>query len=88
MTPERFEKMKAVLSRRQRDLTVVMDRVHKTHNLAAIARSADAVGIHEIHAVTNKRSIKLTQKAASGIRKWMNVTIHKKPASSVDPLYG
>ncbi len=86
MTPERFEKMKAVLSRRQLDLTVIMDRVHKTHNLAAIARSADAVGIHEIHAVTSKRSIKLTQKAASGIRKWMKVTLHKKPAFSVDPL--
>ncbi|HIN03216.1 MAG TPA: tRNA (guanosine(18)-2'-O)-methyltransferase TrmH, partial [Candidatus Marinimicrobia bacterium] len=43
MTPERFQKIKDILNKRQPDLTVIMDNVHKPHNLAAIIRSCDAV---------------------------------------------
>jgi len=32
MTPERFEKIKDVLTKRQTDLTVIMDNIHKPHN--------------------------------------------------------
>ena len=42
MTPERFARIEAVLARRQPDLTVVMDRVHKPHNLSAVARTCCA----------------------------------------------
>jgi len=51
MTPERFRTLKAVLARRQPDLTVVADDVHKPHNVAALLRTCDAVGVLGIHAV-------------------------------------
>ena len=50
MTPDRFEKIKTILNKRQPDLTVVMDNIHKPHNIAAILRSCDAVGVGKIHA--------------------------------------
>ncbi len=40
-----------MLARRQPDLTVCMEQVHKPHNVSAIVRTADAVGVHEVHAV-------------------------------------
>ena len=52
MTPERFNKIKTVLARRQPDLTVLTDNIHKSHNIAAVLRTCDAVGIHKIHAVS------------------------------------
>ena len=51
MTPERFAKLRHALLRRQPDLTVLADGVNKSHNVAAILRSADAVGILGIHGV-------------------------------------
>ena len=51
MTPKRFARLCATLDRRQPDLTVLTDQVHKPHNLSAIIRTCDAVGIHRIHVV-------------------------------------
>jgi tRNA (guanosine-2'-O-)-methyltransferase len=76
MTPERLEIIKASLNRRQTDLTVVMENVRKPHNLAAVARTLEAVGGLEIHAITELTSIRLTQMSAGGTKKWMKVTKH------------
>lgn len=86
MTPERFEKINRVLSQRQMDLTVLMDRVKTPHNLAAIARTCDAVGIHEAHAVTDLHTIDLKQRAASGSRKWVHIKTHETVDKAFDCL--
>ena len=54
MTPERIEKLKAVLRFRQPDLTVVLENVFDPHNLAAVMRTCDAVGIREVFAITDR----------------------------------
>lgn len=65
-----------MLNRRQPDLTVIMEGVHKAHNLAAIARSCDAVGIGRLHAVSDQSGIRLGHKKASGTEKWVDVSVH------------
>jgi len=46
MTPERLERITKMLQHRQPDLTVCMESVHKPHNLAAVVRTCDAVGVN------------------------------------------
>ena len=41
---------------RQPDLTLCLEEVHKPHNVSAVIRSADAVGIHDLHAVWPEKS--------------------------------
>ena len=76
MSPERFEKIKEVLNKRQTGLTVILDNVHKPHNISAIIRSCDATGIGSIHARSKSSSIRLKLKAAAGSNKWVNVHFH------------
>lgn len=76
MTPERLATIKASLDSRQTDLTVVMENVRKPHNLAAVARTLEAVGGLEIHAITELTSIRLTQMSAGGTKKWIKVSKH------------
>ncbi len=76
MTQRRLERIRQVLSRRQPDLTVVMENVNKAHNLAAIARSCDAVGVGEIHAVSDNPRVALTHKVASGASRWVRIHRH------------
>lgn len=76
MNPDRFAKLKAVLDRRQADLAVVTDQVHKPHNLAAILRTCDAVGIPFVHAVSATGSLNIAHETSAGSRKWVETTLH------------
>lgn len=49
MNSKRYERICEMLARRQPDLTVCMEQVHKPHNVSAVIRTADAVGVHEVH---------------------------------------
>ena len=71
MTPKRFERIQAVLQRRQPDLTVLLEDVHKPHNLSAIIRTCDAVGVFELHAVNLASELPLVSQIAQGSEKWV-----------------
>ena len=86
MTPERLANIKASLDRRQTDLTVVMENIRKPHNLAAVARTLEAVGGLEIHAITELTSIRLTQMSAGGTKKWMKVNKHRSTEDCLNHL--
>jgi tRNA (guanosine-2'-O-)-methyltransferase len=73
VSPERFRKIRELLEKRQTDLTLVMDNVNKPHNLAAIIRSCDAVGIHQVHAISYRSSIRTKQHTAAGASRWVKV---------------
>ena len=47
LLPRRFERLKSVLNKRMSNLTVLIENVEKPHNLSAIIRSCDAVGVLE-----------------------------------------
>lgn len=77
MTPERESKLKAVLARRQPDLTVVLENVFDPHNISAVMRSCEAVGIQEIYVLNTKipRHKKWGSRSSSSAAKWL--TIHQ-----------
>lgn len=86
MNPERLDIIKAGLAKRQPDLTVIMENVKKPHNLSAVARTLESVGGLEIHAITSLRSIRLTQMAAGGVKKWLKVKKYNNTEQGLDDL--
>lgn len=77
MTPERSEKLLKVLSKRQANLTVVLENVQDPHNASAVMRTCDAVGIQEVYVLTTKipRHKKWGYRSSSSALKWL--TIHE-----------
>jgi len=75
MTNERREKIESVLSKRQNDLTVVLENVMDPHNISAVMRSCDAVGIQEIYVLNSKipRHKKWGPRSSSSAAKWLTV---------------
>ncbi len=75
MTPERLKRLTSVLNRRQKDLTVVADEVHKGRNIAAILRTCDAVGIDKMHSVQPADGYWPYRGTALGSEKWVEVSL-------------
>ena len=86
MTPQRFHKLKAVLARRQPDLTVLADDVHKSHNISAVLRTCDAVGVHRLHAVSPSGELRRHHMVSSGSRRWVDIVIHPSVGAAVAAL--
>jgi len=86
MTPERFTRITSMLNRRQPDLTVFMEQVHMQHNLAAIVRTADAIGINDVHATWDIDSTRISSNVASGSQKWVNVHSHDNVQDAIAVL--
>jgi len=75
MTPKRTAKLTSVLRHRQSTLTVVMENVYDPHNISAVMRTCDAVGIQDIYILNTKipRHKKFGSKSSSSAAKWMTV---------------
>lgn len=86
MNPDRFARLKRILSRRQPDLTVLMERVNKGRNFSAILRSCDATGVLEAHAVLPDRGLDVHRQESAGTAKWIRVQTHDSVQAAVKQL--
>lgn len=75
MTPERSNRIKSVLAKRQNDLTVVLENVFDPHNISAVMRSCDAVGVQDIYVLNTRipRHKKWGSRSSSSAAKWLTV---------------
>ena len=75
MTPDRKDKLLRVLSKRQTDLTVVLENVFDPHNISAVMRTCDAVGVQEVYILNTKipRHKKWGARSSSSAAKWLTV---------------
>ncbi|MGL5433142.1 MAG: tRNA (guanosine(18)-2'-O)-methyltransferase TrmH, partial [Plesiomonas shigelloides] len=86
MTPERFQRIQQMLALRQPDLTVCMEQVHKPHNVSAVIRTADAVGVHEVHAVWPGDRMRSLVSTAAGSNNWVEIRTHRTIGAAVGHL--
>lgn len=87
MSPERLQRINTLLDQRQPDLTLCLESVHKNHNLSALVRTADAVGLHEVHAIWFDRKGKVKGGTAMGSQRWVKVHHHDSTAAAIEQLH-
>lgn len=75
-----------MLATRQPDLTVCLEQVHKPHNVSAIIRTADAVGVHQVHAVWPTTRMRTLVSSAAGSNSWVSVKTHRSIGDAVGHL--
>jgi tRNA (guanosine-2'-O-)-methyltransferase len=83
-TEERIKKITSVLNQKQPHLTVVLENIHDPHNVSAILRTCDAVGVLEVHLLYTLEEFPEISKASSvSANKWMKLKKH----SSYEEFY-
>jgi tRNA (guanosine-2'-O-)-methyltransferase len=76
MTLERVTRLDSVLARRQPDLTIFAENLHKPKNFSAMVRNCDAVGINEMHVIPGNSNLRKHWRTSQGAEKWMNIKTH------------
>jgi tRNA (guanosine-2'-O-)-methyltransferase len=85
-TSRRAERIAHVLRHRQPDLAVVLENVHDPHNIGAVLRSCDAVGVlavHTIYSVEERPTRAYARSTSGSASKWIDVHHH----GSVEECY-
>jgi len=75
-----------VLARRQPDLTVVLENVHDPHNVSAILRTCDGVGMlraHAVYTIEEPPPGAFARQTSASAAKWVEVKRH----TSLDDCY-
>ena len=75
MTPQRFNRLSSVLHHRQPDLTVILENVFDPHNVSAVLRTCDAVGIQDVYILNDRipPHKKWGYKSSSTAAEWLTV---------------
>lgn len=87
ITPQRRARFREVVANRQFDLTVILENVHDPHNIGAVLRSCDSVGIREIYVLYTEPELQkldkleMGRRTSSGARKWVDVLFYTDPGA-------
>lgn len=75
MTPQRHNRLSSVLNHRQPDLTVVLENVFDPHNVSAVMRTCDAVGIQDVYILNDRipPHKKWGYRSSSTAAEWLSV---------------
>jgi tRNA (guanosine-2'-O-)-methyltransferase len=86
VTEERMRRIAEVLSQRTYNLTVVLDGMVDTGNVAAVMRTADGFGLQSFHAVDTAGTYKHSRRTAQGAQKWLDRYRWRAAAACVEYL--
>src|SRR5437764_5929944 len=77
MTPERREKLLSVIVKRQHNLAIVLENEQDPHNISAVMRTCDAVGVQDVYVLNTRipRHKKFGPRSSSSAAK--RLTVHQ-----------
>ncbi len=77
ITEERLNKFTRVAASRQH-MTVILENVHDKHNIGAVMRTCDSVGVQELYILytdpgLGKAHLDRVKASSTGVRKWLDI---------------
>ncbi len=73
LTQERSERIRTILSKRTRYLTVVLEDIFQPHNASAVLRSCDGFGVQDVHIIENANRFQLQKSIELGTSQWLSI---------------
>ena len=86
-TEKRKNKITSVINYRQKSLRVVLENIHDPHNVSAIFRTCDAVGVSKVSLVyTIEKFPRIGKKSSASAFKWVEKDKYKSIKECYDTL--
>ena len=88
MLPDRNRRFEEVLDRRTSSIRVVVENFHKQHNVDAILRTAEALGIQHYHIVPQPGDGGIFKDITQGCERWVTIHCHDTVEECFSELRG
>ena len=73
VTEARLAKLQRVAAQRSRHISVVLENVFQSRNASAVMRSADGLGLLDVHLIENENAWSRNKGVAKGASQWLNL---------------
>ena len=78
LLPPRRDRIERVVAQRTRTVTVVLDRLEDSFNMAAVLRTCEGMGLQDIHVIRNPDAkFAPNSRVTQGCDKWLDLHIHR-----------
>jgi len=77
--PRRLRRAEAVLARRLDSLAVVVEDLHDAHNIDAVVRTSEALGIQRVYRIESDPGEVVHPKVTQGAHRWLTLTRYHDP---------
>ncbi len=85
--PARRDRLWAVATGRLKSVVMVLEGVIDPHNVAAVLRTGDAMGVGEVHLVDRGVAPRLSTRITKGCERWLDLFVHTDPRECVRVLH-
>jgi tRNA (guanosine-2'-O-)-methyltransferase len=86
LTPERQSKIQHVVQGRTFNVSVVLENIYDRGNASAVMRSAEALGLVQVHSIEPGTKFKESQRTTAGADKWVELQRWKDTSACVSEL--
>ncbi len=76
LRPERWAKLERVLHQRLGAVRLVVENLHHPHNLSAVLRTCEGLGVQHVHVVDSAENCRMSRRITLGAHKWLTVHRH------------
>ena len=76
-----------VLRKRTRHLTLVFEDIDKPHNISAVLRTAECLGVQDIHFIKNKNEYSINPTITQGAAKWLTLHHYNSNDNNVESCF-
>lgn len=77
LTPQRRDRFEEVLVQRTRLLRVVLEDVYQPYNQSAVLRSAESLGLQDLHIIESSNRLKIARDISRGCDRWLTLHRHR-----------
>lgn len=67
-----------VLGHRTRQLTLIFEDIDKPHNISAVLRTAECLGVQDVHFIKNRNDYQVNPDITQGAAKWLTLHHHNQ----------
>lgn len=75
ISEERFKKIESISANRTNHLTIAVENLYQSHNMSAVLRTIECLGIQNVHIIENSFQYQINKEVSMGSDKWL--TLHR-----------